>query len=233
MKKGKREAAGSGGWHTGGDPFGEEKAPRVRKTASPRKEKSEAAAGGWQSWSRGKKGGVIALGCVAALVLLIAGWWLLFVRAPDVSDNDRPGVTNNNPNSDPDSIQDLDGDGEPDTVSGRKEEVFTFLLLGKDTGGGGNTDTMILVTYDVPNGTVNCVSIPRDTMINVSWNIKKINAVFASKMGVEGLKTEVGHLTGIVPDYYVAVEWEAIGEIVNALGGVYFDVPYDMNYDDR
>ena len=121
---------------------------------------------------------------------------------------------------------------EQDVVSGRKEEVFTFLLLGKDTGGGGNTDTMILVTYDVPNGTVDCVNIPRDTMINVSWKIKKINAVFASSRGIEGLKEEMGYLTGIVPDFYVAVEWEAIGEIVDALGGVEFDVPYNMDYDD-
>lgn len=46
------------------------------------------------------------------------------------------------------------------------------------------------------------------------------------------LKQEVSRLTGIYPDFYVMVEWEAIGELVDALGGVYFDVPFDMNYDD-
>ena len=56
--------------------------------------------------------------------------------------------------------------------------------------------------------------------------------MYASSRGIEGLKEEMGYLTGIVPDFYVAVEWEAIGEIVNALGGVEFDVPYNMDYDD-
>ena len=229
MKKGKHEAA-SGGWQHGGDPFAEEK-PSRKGTAGRSGTKTS---GGWKSWGKGRKAGVIALSCVAALALLIGGWWVMFVRAPDVSGNDRPGVTNKNPNAKPGEEQDvdLDGDGEPDVASGRKKDVFTFLLLGKDTGGGGNTDTMILVTYDVPNGTVDCVNIPRDTMINVSWKIKKINAVFASSRGIDGLKEEIGYLTGIVPDFYVAVEWEAIGEIVEALGGVEFEVPYNMDYDD-
>mgnify|MGYP001152105147 CR=1 FL=1 len=229
MRKGKHEAAGSGSsWQKGGDPFAEERpVPKSRKPAA----KKAQVSGGRKSWSKGKKTGVIALCCVASLMLAAAGCWAIFVKAPDVSENDRPGVTGSNPNA-PAPEEDLDGDGEPDTVSGRKEDVFTFLLLGKDTGGGGNTDTMILVTYDVPNGTVDCVNIPRDTMINVSWKIKKINAVYASSRGIEGLKEEMGYLTGIVPDFYVAVEWEAIGEIVKALGGVEFDVPYNMDYDD-
>ena len=37
---------------------------------------------------------------------------------------------------------------------------------------------------------------------------------------------------GFEPDYQVIVEWEAVGEIVDAMGGVWFDVPRDMNYDD-
>ncbi|MDE7218245.1 MAG: LCP family protein [Oscillospiraceae bacterium] len=237
MKKGKHEAAnGGGGWQRGGDPFAEESQPKAKKKGSPSTVKKAKFSDSWKGWGKGRKAGVVALCCLASLVLLAAGWWVMFVRAPDVSHNDRPGVTNNNPNNKQDQTPaedvDLDGDGEPDVASGRKEDVFTFLLLGKDTGGGGNTDTMILVTYDVPNGTVNCVNIPRDTMINVSWSIKKINAVYASSRGIDGLKEEMGYLTGIVPDFYVAVEWEAIGEIVKALGGVEFDVPYNMDYDD-
>ncbi|MEI3363967.1 MAG: LCP family protein [Oscillospiraceae bacterium] len=37
---------------------------------------------------------------------------------------------------------------------------------------------------------------------------------------------------GFEPDYQVIVEWNAVGEIVDAMGGVWFDVPRDMNYDD-
>ena len=35
---------------------------------------------------------------------------------------------------------------------------------------------------------------------------------------------------GFQPDYTVVVEWEAVGEMVDAIGGVWFDVPYDMRY---
>ena len=35
-----------------------------------------------------------------------------------------------------------------------------------------------------------------------------------------------------LPDFQVVVEWEAVGELVDAIGPVWFDVPYDMNYDD-
>lgn len=46
------------------------------------------------------------------------------------------------------------------------------------------------------------------------------------------LKQEVSHLTGIYPDFYVLVEWEAVGELVDAIGGVYFEVPFVMDYDE-
>jgi len=231
MSKGKHVSAGNGGgWRKGGDPFQEEKAPKKAKV------KKEKNAYGWHGLSTGKKVAAVAGGCLAVLIAVAVGWWLLFVRAPNVEENVLPNVVDNNPN--PSLAEGDRTDTEKDTpdsttaVPGRKDQVYTFLLLGKDTGGGGNTDTMILVSYDVPNGTVDCVSIPRDTMINVTWSIKKINAVFASSRGIDGLKEEVGHLTGIVPDFYVAVEWEAIGKIVDALGGVEFDVPYNMSYDD-
>jgi len=49
---------------------------------------------------------------------------------------------------------------------------------------------------------------------------------------VEALKKAVGSLTGVTPDFYVLVEWEAVGELVDAIGGVYFDVPRRMYYND-
>ena len=86
------------------------------------------------------------------------------------------------------------------------------------------------------------------TMINTSakgGSLKRINVVYNRNRGpsdlpeaqrvengMTALKQEVSRLTGIYPDFYVMVEWEAIGELVDALGGVYFDVPFDMNYDD-
>ncbi len=111
-----------------------------------------------------------------------------------------------------------------------------MLILGRDTGGGGNTDTMLLASYDVTNQKATVMSIPRDTMVNVSWDVKKINASITTygggDRGIQYLYKEISQLVGFEPDYQVIVEWEAVGQIVDAMDGVWFDVPRNMNYDD-
>ena len=130
------------------------------------------------------------------------------------------------------------GDGIQPLAGGERksDQWYTVLILGRDTGGGGNTDTMLLASYDVTNQKATVMSIPRDTMVNVSWDIKRINSVYnyygGGDKGIEHLYKEVSQLVGFEPDYQVIVEWDAVGEIVEAMGGVYFDVPRDMNYDD-
>ena len=139
----------------------------------------------------------------------------------------------------------FEGSDLPDIVqSGRKPGLYTFLVAGKDVSSGG-TDTMLLLSYDTAAKTIRGVNLPRDTMINTSSASKRLNAVYARNRGssslsekervangMAALKKEVAKITGITPDFYVLVEWEAIGELVDALGGVYFDVPFLMEYDD-
>ena len=130
------------------------------------------------------------------------------------------------------------GDGVQPRVSGERKskDYYTVLILGRDTGGGGNTDTMLLASYDVTNQKATVMSIPRDTMVNVPWDIKRINSVYnyygGGEKGIKALYKEISQLVGFEPDYQVIVEWEAVGKIVDAMGGVYFDVPRDMNYED-
>ena len=171
----------------------------------------------------------ITVTVLAALVVVVfAVSRLLFIK-PDISQSGgRPEVPAE------------DGEMETETPSvygsGRKEDFFTFLVIGRDTGGGGNTDTLMLASYDVPNQKLNVMSIPRDTMVNVSWDIKRINSVYnyagGGDDGIEALDKEISQLVGFVPDFQVAVEWEAVGELVDAIDGVWFDVPRNMNYDD-
>ena len=211
-QRGKREAERER-WHRGGDPFAGDGAGKKASRLT-----------GW------KRIAVIVVSCVAALALAVGLWWSIFVKAPDVSDKTKP--TTSDPNRE--TTQDTAGQtgDEPSTASGRKEDYFTFLLIGEDTSSG-STDTIMLASYDVANQQASLMSIPRDTMVNVSWDIKKINSVYSSKQGIEGLKTQIQYLTGVMPDFYVVVQWEAVGEIVEALGGVYFEVPFNMNYDDE
>lgn len=123
--------------------------------------------------------------------------------------------------------------GDMPTVSGnRKEGWYTFLLVGTDMDDG-NTDTIMVVSYDTKGQKINIMSIPRDTMINEKWDIKKINSVY-SRTGnsIDALAGRIQKLVGFKPDFYVKVELDMFVELVDLVEGVEFDVPQDMNYDD-
>ena len=172
--------------------------------------------------------GLLAICLVLALAVVL----VLVYRSLVV----RPDIPNGETKKDEEKID--YGDGvQPRADGARKSDSwYTVLILGRDTGGGGNTDTMLLASYDVTNQKATVMSIPRDTMVNVSWDIKRINSVYnyygGGDKGIQALYKEISQLVGFEPDYQVVVEWEAVGKIVEAMGGVYFDVPRNMNYDD-
>lgn len=113
----------------------------------------------------------------------------------------------------------------------RKDGVYNFLLCGTDHNNGG-TDTIIVVQYDTVNQEVHMVSVPRDTMIlNSSGKIRKINSSY-NNGGVDQLKTELRKLLGVPIDYYIKVDLNGFVAGIDALGGVDFEVPVNMNYDD-
>lgn len=80
------------------------------------------------------------------------------------------------------------------------------------------------------------LSIPRDTFIGKNKNrangYDKINSVY-SEDGPEEAVSVVEEMTGMDIKYYVVVNNDVVIELVNSIGGVYFDVPIDMNYDDK
>ena len=78
---------------------------------------------------------------------------------------------------------------------------------------------------------VSVLSVPRDTLVNVSRNTKKINAAYGVG-GVEQLMDEVTGLIGFRPDHYLKVDIRGFKAIVNQLGGVSFYVPEDMYHED-
>ncbi|MDR0930743.1 MAG: LCP family protein [Clostridiales bacterium] len=126
----------------------------------------------------------------------------------------------------------LDEEGNPITINSanRKQDFFTVLIVGRDQTSG-NTDTIMVVSCDVANNQWNVLSIPRDTMANVSRAVKKINAAHAMG-GVKQLKKEVSDLIGFVPDKYAFVQLDAFEKIIDTIGGVDINVPQDMNYED-
>lgn len=111
----------------------------------------------------------------------------------------------------------------------RKERCYTFLLAASDDGNG-NADTIMVMTYDVPNQKIGVVSIPRDTVVDTKRKMPKINAAYSD--GVETLQSEVTNLVGFPIDFYITVDMKAFVEVVDAVGGVDFDIPVYMYYDD-
>jgi len=119
-------------------------------------------------------------------------------------------------------------------IPGRKEGIYTFVIVGEDQGNG-NTDTIIVGSYNDVDKKLTLVNIPRDTMVNVSWAAKKACTIYylpTTSSHEENLKTQIKNLTGFTPDTYIAVSLEAFAKLVDTIGGVDFDIPIKMNYDD-
>ena len=127
--------------------------------------------------TRGQKGLIAAAAVLAVALAGVLAWQSLFVR-PDLN----TGKTEPQETEEPtDPVEEIDwGEGTRPRSDGERksQDYYTVLILGRDTGGGGNTDTMLLASYDVTNQKATVMSIPRDTMVNVSWDIKRINSVY-------------------------------------------------------
>ncbi len=104
------------------------------------------------------------------------------------------------------------------------------LLLGQSQN---LTDTLIIAEYDPQTQQASMLSIPRDTFIGDNKNRAsawdKINAVYQT--GPEKTLKEINELTGLDLKYYLKVDTDAFKELVDAVGGVEFNVPIDMKYD--
>ncbi len=184
---------------------------------------------------------VLVAGITVGVLLLAAAaggiWWVSNVKAPDI-----PDVSQTQPQKDPDVPEKAEEEGLgsltegvalneelPDYISNQKEGVYTFLLIGRTTMDD-NSDMLMLIVFDTNTGKIDAVSIPRDTMINVSTGARKINQAIWG--GVDYTKNWVRKTLGVYPNFYVMVDWAAVGQLVDAVGGVYFDVPCRMYYVD-
>ncbi len=117
------------------------------------------------------------------------------------------------------------------TTHTRRSQVYNILLLGRDAQSG-NTDSIIVVRYDVPGQKLGMISIPRDTAVKRTWqNNPKINNAFYGA-GPDTLKEEIFRTFGIPIDYYILVDLKGFIALVDQLGGVDVEIPVDMNYDD-
>jgi len=149
-----------------------------------------------------------------------------------------------------DSLNDNNNEGsgpEPITDGVRKPDTYTFLLMATDVGGG-NTDVIMVVTFDAANYKLNVVSIPRDTMANVKWTAKRVNAILsqmrreyrgqglsqeeAEKKAMQGTIEAFSDILGFKVDFWFTVDIKAFIRLIDAIGGVDFYIPTNMEYHD-
>ena len=184
-----------------------------------------------------------------ALLALIVIVYALFEKPPERGQSGlvRPGAESTAPESaDPNAsatptpTEDPNAGAPASLVDG----MYTFLIVGFDQVAY-HTDTIMVGRMDTVNHTINVVSIPRDTLMNISGGTKKINELFLRGMnntdgdqdaklqgGIDRLLEGITDILGFTPDVYAAVDLEAFVQLVDAIGGVDYDVPVDMHYSD-
>ncbi|HDV5990234.1 TPA: LCP family protein [Staphylococcus pseudintermedius] len=92
------------------------------------------------------------------------------------------------------------------------------------------TDAMILSTMNLDKHQIRLVSIPRDTLSYIPevGYYDKITHAHAYGGPEASMRTVEANLN-VPVDYYVRINMEAFAKTVDELGGIEYDVPYDLN----
>ena len=199
----------------------------------------------------GLRRAMVALAVIVVAVISVIIAYSLWEAPPEipgpgttpdqsVSTTPEPGVDDPAESEEPIEVDEFEGA----LVTDRDDGVYTFLLVGRDHESN-STDTIIVGKFDTKVGTIDMVNIPRDTLINISWGStpKRINAVYpgytnsynagkTSTTGIEALRSHVKNILGFDVDFYAVVNLKVVEDVIDEIGGVYFDVPIDMHYDD-
>ena len=112
----------------------------------------------------------------------------------------------------------------------RQEVMLHVGNLGNDPGA--NTDTMMLVHIPANHESVQVVSLPRDSWVNIPGHgMNKINAAYALG-GPALMVSTVEQATGLDINDYVEVNFVGFVNVINALGGVNVCLPYAVDDSD-
>lgn len=117
----------------------------------------------------------------------------------------------------------------------RKRGCTTILLAGTDESGD-RTDTVMLLNVNRQEKRISLLSIPRDTWVNSTYTPHKINIAYGvngkGESGMDSLMDYVADTVGFRPDGYLLVDLDVFIDLVDLFGGVSFDVPCAMDYED-
>lgn len=128
-------------------------------------------------------------------------------------------------------------DSEKRQVNLSDQDPFSILLLGVDTGALGRTeqgrsDTMMVATVNPSTNESLLVSLPRDTYAEiVGHNTEdKINHAYAFGGAAMSMDT-VEKLLDIPINHYITINMEGIEALVDAVGGIEVNIPFEFTYE--
>ena len=165
----------------------------------------------------GLQAAAVAAVCILFVMTALLGLYKCFSKEPEPKPEPVGGTL---PAGKADALEPGDSVPVKNPASERKERFHTILLGGLDDENGGS-DTNLLVAVDAKNGKIDVISLPRDTLLDVSWPVKKLNNAYHHG-GFTQTMTEVSRLLGIPVDHYVTVDLRAFVELVDAIEGVGF-----------
>lgn len=115
------------------------------------------------------------------------------------------------------------------------DKPFTVLLMGIDSTSTtlsasetGNSDTLMVISFNPDTLSTTMLSIPRDSYVDITCMNKKNKITHAGWYGESCVEETIENFLDIDIDYYVKVNFKALVNIVNALGGIEVDVPKDL-----
>lgn len=138
-----------------------------------------------------------------------------------------------------DAHEDIGRENEKSTL--RTEDVdpiddhVSILFIGVDSGeeienNKSRSDALLLATFNKDSNTVKLLSIPRDSYVYIpevgySTKINHAHAFGGARTTVE----TVEEFLNVPVDYYVRVNFNAFVDLVEAIDGIWYNVPYEIS----
>lgn len=117
------------------------------------------------------------------------------------------------------------------------KDPISILVMGIDDDeeralGSARTDTMMLLTINPKTEIISMVSIPRDTFTQINTDAftgKDKICIAYTYGGDEAAIQAVQDLMNVPINYYLTVDFISFEKVIDALGGVEIDVPFDIH----
>lgn len=115
---------------------------------------------------------------------------------------------------------------------------FQTLILGISTDEVGSllTDTIMVASYNPNTQRAVLLSIPRDTYTGDTPSkasaYDRLNSLYSKQENPQMVLDVVNKITGLNIKNYIIIKTEAFIKLVDAIGGINYNVPINMNYDD-